>query len=105
MDQAAAIAQAIIIAGTLGVFISIAQERFLGKRLDGPMALVVNAGISLGIGVVAVVQSGGFVLTAHAGDPIGTAISILANAGIVLAASQAAFRILTNPVAQAAPTP
>ena len=37
-------------------------------------------------------------LVTTSGDPIGIAISILANAALVLAASQAAFRIFTKPV-------
>jgi hypothetical protein len=98
MDNTAAVAQAIVLAGTVGAFLSMAQERFLGGRLSGTSAMAFNVAASLAIGIVAVLQSGGFVLTVTEGDTFATALSVLANAGLVLAASQVAFRIIVRPV-------
>lgn len=96
MDSALAVAAAVAIAGTVA---SLLQERFFG-RLDGNTARVASIITAVLIGAAAVAKTGGFVLVATpAPDLFDVAASILANATLVLIASQAAFRVLVKPVA------
>lgn len=103
MDQALvtaqAIAGAIVIAGTVGIWLSILQERIFGKRLEGEPARLLSIAAALVVGVIATAQAGGFVIVGDPHNPIGIAASILASAGIALVASQAAFRIFVKPLA------
>lgn len=92
MDQALVTAQAVMLAG---IFASIVQERFF-DRFGGTTARVVSVIVALVIGILAVIQSGGFVLVSD-GTVLSTAISLLANASVVLVASQAAFHVLVKP--------
>jgi hypothetical protein len=103
MDQALAtanaIAEAVLIAGTIGVWLAILQERIFGQKLEGNNARYLSIAAALVVGIFATARTGGFVIIGDANDPIGTAASILASAGIVLAASQAAFRVFVKPLA------
>lgn len=102
MDQtiatAAAVAEATLIAGSVGLWLSTIQELVFKDRLDGKPAFYLNVALSLAIGTAATVRTGGFVIVGEPGDPIGLAASILANASVALAASQAAFRFLVRPI-------
>lgn len=103
MDQALAtanaVAEAIIIAGTVGVWLAILQEKFLGRKLEGDQARIASIVAALAVGIFATARTGGFVTIGDPSDPIGIAGSILASAGIALAASQAAFRVFVKPLA------
>lgn len=101
MDQVSLVAEATAIALAFGTAISVAQERFFGRRLDGRAALAVNVAASLAIGAVAVARMGGFTAAIQPGDPIGAAIEIVKASGLVLFAAQAAFHVIVRPVAKA----
>lgn len=94
MDQTLAIAEAIMIAGFIA---SIAQEAFL-SRLEGTAARVASVLVSLGIGIYATLRTDGFAAVAGANDPFAIGLAVLAAAGVALAASQAAFKVLVRPV-------
>jgi hypothetical protein len=102
MDQALAtanaIAEAVLIAGTVGIWLSILQERIFGSRLEGDRARYLSIAAAVIVGIIATARSGGFVIVGDATDPIGIAASILTSAGIALAASQAAFRVFVKPI-------
>jgi hypothetical protein len=99
--EALAIAQAVVLAITVGALISFAQERFLGRVLDGTAAVVVNVLASLGVGIASVYHVGGFVITPVAGhDTFTVVIEILKVTVLVAAASKAAYEVLTKPVAE-----
>jgi hypothetical protein len=94
MEQTLAIAEAVMIAGFVA---SIAQEAFL-SHLEGTPARVASIAVSLVIGIVATARTGGFAVAAGADNPFLIGLSILASAGIALAASQAAFKVLVRPI-------
>jgi hypothetical protein len=99
VDQTLALAEAVMIAGFVA---SIAQEAFL-SRLEGTAARVASVLLSLAIGLVATQRTGGFAAIAGANDPFAIGLAVLASAGVALAASQAAFKVLVRPVNAIAP--
>lgn len=99
--EALAIAQAVVLAVTVGAVISFVQERYLGRVLDGTAALVVNVAASLGVGIASVYHVGGFVITPVAGhDTFTIVLEVLKVTAIVAAASKAAYEVLTKPVVE-----
>lgn len=99
MDQTAlAIAQAVALAGTVGMWLSVLQEYVFRDRLTGRPAVYVSMAAALIVGIVATAQTGGFVAVGDTSDPFGAAARVVANAGVALAASQAAFRVFVRPI-------
>lgn len=96
MDSTLAVAQAVIIAGFLA---TILQERFVKERVTGTAAFILNVALSVAAGAIAVAQTGG-VAPIGTNDLWGVVLAILATASLVVVASQAAFRIITKPLAQ-----
>lgn len=98
MDQLAAVTEAIAIATTVGLWLSTLQELVFKGRLDGRPAFLFSVAAALAVGIVATARTGGFVIVGDPQDPLGVAASIVANAGVVLVASQAAFRVFVRPI-------
>lgn len=100
MDQTAAVAEAITIAITVGLWLSTIQEWLFRDQLEGRAAFLFSIAASLGVGIIATARTGGFVVVGDPNEPLGLAMSIVASAGVVLAASQAAFRVFVRPIAK-----
>lgn len=101
MDQTPSVLEAIAIATTVGLWLSTVQELVFRKKLEGRAAFMFSVALSLAVGIVATVRTGGFVVVGDPSEPFGIAASILASAGVALTASQAAFRVFVRPIASA----
>jgi len=62
MDQTPAVLEAIVLATTLGLWLSTLQEWLFGKKLEGAKAFYLSVALSLVVGVIATARAGGFVV-------------------------------------------